>query len=194
MNNILSWNTDSDNTNTASLTEFGLGPYASKVASIYRCPSDHVVSDIQRNEGWQARVRSYSMNAMVGDAGALSQSGRNVNDPTYVQFFSLSSIRKPAQIFVFLDEHPDSINDGYFVNRYYSGEWSDLPASYHNGGANFSFADGHAEPHRWLQPTTRPPSRPDVAMLPISIPKNERDDLFWVLERMSIEGGQAPRY
>jgi len=193
VNNILSWNTESDNTNTAGLTESGLGPYASKVATIYRCPSDDVVSDIQRDAGWQHRVRSYSMNAMVGDAGELSQTGRNVNNPNYVQFFSLSSIPRPAQIFVFVDEHPDSINDGYFVNRYYSGEWSDLPGSYHNGGANFSFADGHSEPHRWRQPTTRPPSRPDVAMLPISVPKSEREDLNWVLERMSVGQDHALR-
>lgn len=194
VNNILSWNArDSDNTNTASLTESGLGPYASKVASIYRCPSDHVLSQIQRNAGWQHRVRSYSMNAMVGDAGELSQSGRNVNNPYYVQFFSLSSIRQPAQIFVFLDEHPDSINDGYFVNRFYSGEWSDLPASYHNGGASFSFADGHSESHRWRQAATTPPARPDAAMLPIAVPKDERADLNWVLERMSVGQDHAVR-
>ncbi|MEO6035716.1 MAG: H-X9-DG-CTERM domain-containing protein [Verrucomicrobiota bacterium] len=193
VNNILSWNTDSDNTNTASVTDFGLGPYANKSARIYRCPSDNVVSELQRKEGWQARVRSYSMNAMVGDAGELSQSGRNVNNPNYVQFFSLSSVSRPSQIFVFLEEHPDSINDGYFVNRFYSGEWSDLPASYHNGAANFSFADGHAEAHRWRRTSTRPPSGPDLALLPIAVPKTERNDLYWVLARMCVEQDHALR-
>ena len=28
--------------------------------------------------------------------------------------------------------------------------WQDRPASYHNGAAGFSFADGHAEVHKWL--------------------------------------------
>lgn len=191
VNNILSWNTDSDNTNKASLTEFGLGPYTSKSASIYRCPSDDVLSDLQRNEGWLARVRSYSMNAMVGDAGDLSQSGRNVNNPGYLQFFKITSIPRPSQIFVFLDEHPDSINDGYFVNRAYTGEWSDLPGSYHNGGANFSFADGHGESHRWRFAHSKPPSKPDAAALPISVPKPERADLYWVLGRMSVEQEEA---
>ncbi len=186
VNNILTWELHSDNTNTAGLFDAGLGPYTSKVADIFRCPSDHVLSDVQREANWRARVRSYSMNAMVGDAGQLSATGSNVNNPNYVQFFSLSSIPKPAQIFVFLDEHPDSINDGYFVNRAYSGEWSDLPGSYHNGGANFAFADGHSETHRWRQASSKPASKPDAAALPISLPKAEREDFYWVLERMSI--------
>ncbi len=30
------------------------------------------------------------------------------------------------------------------------GEFIDLPASYHNGACGISFADGHAEVHKWL--------------------------------------------
>ena len=29
----------------------------------------------------------------------------------------------------------------------------DYPAGYHNGSGRFSFADGHVESHRWLEPT-----------------------------------------
>ena len=58
------------------------------------------------------------MNAMVGDAGSFSQSGVNLNNANYVQFFKAFSIPRPSEIFVFLDEHPDSIDDGYFVNSY----------------------------------------------------------------------------
>ncbi len=75
------------------------------------------------------------MNAMIGDAGDLSVTGYNRNNPDYVQFFNMSSIPEPAKIFVFLDEHPDSINDGYFINKADYWEWIDLPASYHNGAA-----------------------------------------------------------
>src|SRR5262249_2678846 len=106
------------NTNAVGITEAGLGAYSSRSLGIYKCPADSVLSDEQRNAGWtaRARVRSYSMNAMVGDAGEVSKSGSNVNNPDYVQFFSQSQIPEPAHIFVFLDEHPDSINDGYFLN------------------------------------------------------------------------------
>jgi prepilin-type processing-associated H-X9-DG protein len=31
----------------------------------------------------------------------------------------------------------------------------DTPASYHNGGCTFAFADGHVEIHRWLGSTIK---------------------------------------
>ena len=187
VNNILDWSTsNSDNTNTATITEASLAPYANRVVSIYRCPSDHALSAIQRQEGWEARVRSYSMNAMVGDAGELSNAGFNVNNPEYVQFFRLSSIPRPASIFVFLDEHPDSINDGYFLNKAEYHQWVDLPASYHNGAATFSFADGHSQLRRWEHARTKKPSRPDAAVLPLYVPSSEIGDFNWVVEHMSI--------
>ena len=189
VNDIMTWELDPDNTNTAGITDAGLAYYVSKAVNIYRCPSDYVLSDVQRQAGWSSRVRSYSMNAMVGDAGDLSASGSNKNNPGYVQFFKMSSVPKPARIFVFLDEHPDSINDGYFLNRWsYDMEWIDLPASYHNRAGTFSFADGHCETHRWICPSTVRPSRPDGAPLPMDIPANETADFLWVLQRMSVPG------
>jgi prepilin-type N-terminal cleavage/methylation domain-containing protein len=187
VNNILNWEPDKDNTNITTITEASLSPYASRVVSIYRCPSDTVLSEIQRSLGWTARVRSYSMNAMVGNAGELSSSGVNQNNTNYVQFFALSAIPRPSEIFVFLDEHPDSINDGYFINKAYKWDWIDLPASYHNGAGCFSFADGHSEMHRWLFPSTKRPARPDAAQLPISIPKIQWGDFDWVMDRMSVQ-------
>ena len=187
VNGILTWELDNDNTNTATLTQASLGSYANRNASLYRCPSDHVLSSIQRNAGWSGRVRSYSMNAMVGDAGDLTASGSNLNNPGYVQFFSLAAIPQPSEIFVFLDEHPDSINDGYFLNRanYNYNEWIDLPASYHNGSAALAFADGHSEIHRWQSASTRKPARADVVDLPLAISQAEAQDFYWVIKRMS---------
>ena len=194
VNNVMTWGLEPDNTNTATLTQAALGPYANGSVSIYRCPSDHVLSPRQQAAGWTARIRSYSMNAMVGDAGPVSQSGVNQNNPNYVQFFTLPSVPRPAAIFVFLDEHPDSIDDGYFLNQapsYYEGsldrEWIDLPASYHDGAACFSFADGHSETRRWHDPSTTPPSWPDAAQpLPKDVPAGQGSDFSWVLGRMSI--------
>ncbi|HZI31128.1 MAG TPA: hypothetical protein VFF11_02235, partial [Candidatus Binatia bacterium] len=127
--------------------------------------------------------------------------------PDYRQFFKLTQVPHPAEIFVFLDEHPDSINDGYFVNRVasyawpstysgqsygygYGAEWTDLPASYHNRATAFSFADGHSTLHRWTRPATIRPPLPDAANLPIAIPAtpaDEKADFLWVAEHMSIE-------
>lgn len=199
VNNVLSWELEPGNTNTAALTEAALGPYANKCVSLYRCPSDRVVSSVQSQAGWTGRVRSYSMNAMVGDAGEVSQTGVNQNNPNYVQFFTLTAVPRPAEIFVFVEEHPDSINDGYFLNQapsYSYGygasslerEWIDLPASYHNRAACFSFADGHAETHRWRDPSTTPPARPDAAQpLPRDVYAPEGADFDWMLSRMSVK-------
>ena len=187
VNNVMTWGLDPDNTNTATLTEASLGPFVSQATAIYRCPSDHVVSAAQSAAGWDGRIRSYSMNAMVGDAGDFSTNGFNINNPEYTQFFKITQIPQPTEIFVFLDEHPDSINDGYFLERDYYSEWHDLPASYHNGATAFSFADGHSALHRWTQPGTCRPPLPDVANLPISVPSSGNQDLEWVLGHMSVD-------
>ncbi len=186
VNNVLSWELDPDNTNRAWVTAGGLGPYVGGMVDAFRCPSDGVLSDIQKAVGWTVRVRSISMNALVGDAGEFSRSGANVNAPGYRQFFKLSQIPQPVNIFVFIEEHPDSVDDGYFLNNPYKPEWHDLPASYHNGSANLAFADGHVESHRWLNPSTRPPARPDAAGLPLAIPASERADFNWLMERTSL--------
>lgn len=178
----------SDNTNVALLTKGGIGPYASKSAGIYRCPSDTVLSDLQVSAGWDRRVRSISMNAMVGDAGVFSSGGSNTNNPDYKQFFKVSQVPKPAQIFVFTEEHPDSINDGYFLNKPDSLTWFDLPASYHNGGVNLTFTDGHAEQHHWRYASTRKPARPEGAHpLPFAMPAKERGDFEWLMDRTTVD-------
>jgi prepilin-type N-terminal cleavage/methylation domain-containing protein len=201
VNNVMSWNvTDSDNTNTATLTDASLGHYVSGATAIYHCPSDRALSASQSAAGWSARIRSYSMNAMVGDAGNFSTNGVNINNPDYTQFFKMTQIPHPSEIFVFLDEHPDSIDDGYFLNKYpgksYGGstynnaQWIDLPASYHNNATAFSFADGHGALHHWLLPSTIRPPAPNAANLPIQIPATpagEQADFDWVLTHMSIQ-------
>jgi prepilin-type N-terminal cleavage/methylation domain-containing protein len=189
---LMSWTADPDNTNTLKLTQASLGPYVNSVANTYHCPSDHALSAIQARLGWTQRVRSYSMNAMVGDAGPASTGGYNVNNPSYQQYFKASDIPQPTQIFVFLDEHPDSIDDGYFIDRADEAEWIDLPASYHNRAAEFSYADGHSAPHRWRVPSTYPPPQPDAAGLPFDLAGMDQSDFDWVLQHMSTEQSTVP--
>ena len=98
----------------------------------------------------------------------------------------LADVPEPSRIFSLIEEHPDSINDGYFLNRFYTGRWIDLPASHHMGGANLAYVDGHVEWHRWRSSTTRPPPLPDADQLPLWVPLEERVDLQWVLSQTSI--------
>jgi|TARA_B110000263_G_scaffold63730_1_gene54911 hypothetical protein len=55
------------------------------------------------------------------------------------------------------DEHPDSINGGYFINDPNRGQWGDTPALHHSGGCSFSFPDAHSEIRKWLSKTTKIP-------------------------------------
>jgi prepilin-type processing-associated H-X9-DG protein len=65
----------------------------------------------------------------------------------------------PAMSWLFVDEHPDSINDPcFFINPALTGaadRWLDLPASYHNGACGFAFADGHSEIKKWQEGRTK---------------------------------------
>jgi prepilin-type N-terminal cleavage/methylation domain-containing protein/prepilin-type processing-associated H-X9-DG protein len=189
VNNVMDWETatNSDNTNLNFVNSPNslLAPYVSFSAPMYHCPADRALSGIQRSAGWSYRVRSVSMNAMVGDPGGLLQGGANINNTNYQQFMKDSDIVDPSSIFVFLDEHPDSINDGYFLITE-NQTWDDLPASYHNGAGSFSFADGHAMIHRWQDSTTIQPPVPDIG-LPISLRAGQLTDFNWVLQHSSLE-------
>lgn len=187
VNNVMTWELDPSNTNLFWASTGGLSPYLARSVQIYQCPSDRVLSAVQRNAGWSHRLRSYSMNAMVGNAGEFSQGNSNVNNPHYLQFLKETHVPDPADFFVFIEEHPDSINDGYFLNKYYSGEWFDLPASYHHGSAVLTYVDGHVESHRWQEPSTMQPNHPDAAALPLPIPETEQRDYSWLMGRTSVK-------
>jgi prepilin-type N-terminal cleavage/methylation domain-containing protein/prepilin-type processing-associated H-X9-DG protein len=194
-NNVLNWEPDPANTNESLLTEAALGQYLARSAKVFRCPSDNALSSVQKTLGWKNRTRSYSMNAMVGDAGKFRTLDGNVNNPNYHQFLKLGEFTSSSEIFVFIEEHPDSINDGYFLNRAQVNQWNDLPASWHNGSANLTYGDGHVESHRWIEPSTRKPARPEGADLPFNITHAEADDFYWLIKRTSsFEDYQPGRY
>ena len=121
------------------------------------------------------------MNAMVGDPGENT----NRFNPLYVQFYKSAEVRNPSGIFVFLDEQADTINDGFFVNRLDNYAWGNLPGSYHNGGVNLTFVDGHQESHRWLVPSTIHPVLKQ--RLPDNIPATPATDFEWLKARTSFK-------
>src|SRR5258706_3254051 len=157
VNNYMSWNaTDPLGNSIANLDGITLAPfykYASGLG-IYKCPADNYVSPKQTTAGITARPRSYSMNMFFGanKPGATDNSAF----PAYRQFLKAGSIGNPAGLFVTLDEHPDSINDGFLqtdphtdISQWSPPTWNDLPATYHAGACGFAFADGHSEVHKF---------------------------------------------
>jgi prepilin-type N-terminal cleavage/methylation domain-containing protein/prepilin-type processing-associated H-X9-DG protein len=142
-------------TDTADLRRGALFPYNTSVA-IYHCPADK--STVQTPDGQplpQLRNRSYNMSQSVnGYPEYLTDLGMpGLSDiPCWKKF---TEIRRPvpSQLFVFIDEHPDTLLDAQFGNPagapYWPPMWFDMPADRHNQGACLSFADGHAERWRW---------------------------------------------
>ena len=174
-NNVEDWFNGDGNTNLTGVTDTLFSPYDNRSARIFKCPSDRTPAANGQ------RIRSMSMNAMVGDPGNLT----NQFNPLYVQFFKLADIPDASSIFVFLDEHPDTINDGFFVNHLEDYQWGNLPASYHNGAVNLAFADGHFEAHRWVVPDTlRASVQGAVGGI---IPASPTTDFEWLKQRTSVK-------
>lgn len=145
-NSVVNWGTSTWNTNAALYGNTLIGRYLNTNLSVLRCPADVIPS----SNG--VRMRSYSMNGQIGDfyQSALPSSWR-----TYTKGSDLVC-PTPAGAFVFLDETPYSLNDGYFALSLSVPGYPDVPANYMDGGCGFSFADGHAEYRRWSYRTLDP--------------------------------------
>ena len=145
----LDWSTSTDNTNSVFLTEdryAKLGKYLGKSKTVFKCPADVYLSTIQRNRGWTERVRSISGNIGIGDGNAEAGPWNGLYK--HIKKTSEFLFPGPAETWVYVDEHPCSINDpGFFSPQPTS--WIDQPASYHDGAAGFAFADGHTVIHKW---------------------------------------------
>ena len=188
--NMMDWSTAPANTNVTLEATSKLYPYLENPTRPFKCPADSFVSSSQRAAGWSGgRLRSYSMNGFMGryamSSADPSYRGENFMAPQFRQFVMSSTIVNPASSMVFLDEHPDSINDGYFINLPGSIQWYDMPGSQHNGAGSFSFADGHVEIHSWLAASTRMPVR-FGAFIPPPLQGSARTDWEWVVNRMTV--------
>jgi prepilin-type N-terminal cleavage/methylation domain-containing protein len=155
VNDVENWNIDPQ---VFDLTGIQQAPYYKYVGNtdVYKCPADRFISGGQLAAGYTARPRSYSMNSYFGPYNPTTTSGVNNFYTAFTQFLKLSTIPNPSSLFVTIDEHPDSINDGYLddnadpnCSNWPNQNWNDLPASYHNGACGVSFSDGHSEIHKW---------------------------------------------
>lgn len=124
-----------------------LAPYVAQQVGVYKCPADIIPSPNGQ------RLRSYSMNGQMG-AVYMAKMGFN-DDPPALQYSKESDIIHPApsDAFVFCDESLYTINDGFLEVDSHGASFPDVPGSYHNNGLGVSFADGHAQVHKWLTQT-----------------------------------------
>ena len=147
------------NTDPTCIQNAALGPYMAKSLRSYKCAADTLPGSTG------PRLRSYSMNSSVGDWNQITI---KLNSSTKWRIYKKSSdltMPGPANTFLFVDECPDSINDELLhVNPHGGGDgapteaaWDDVPAATHHGACGFSFCDGHAEIHKWLDANTKRP-------------------------------------
>lgn len=198
------WTTSSDNTNTLGLIGNGsslLGPYV-KSAQLFRCPADNYSSSVQRAKGWAYRVRSITMD---GNVGPVAQPGANnagqkyafsgwtlTNPVTKITGFYTPG---PAMSWVIIDEHPDWMDDSIlYVNPSETnglGEFTELPGSFHNNACGISFADGHAEIHKWQDPRILLPVtyqyQHNLGNGGLKITGTPSPDLMWLAQRTPYE-------
>ena len=157
---ILDWNSSNrdnwDVTNT--LMKGTIWGYTGKTQKIYKCPADQFMT---KGGTPRARLRSNSINSWVGmHDGKPTWFG---NSPPWRMFLKETDFVEAANTWVFVDEHPDSINDGFFCTDMKPAPdlgkavLPDCPASYHNGACGFAFADGHSEIKRWVDRRTKVP-------------------------------------
>lgn len=190
---------NTDNTNTLWLTgtkkQIGrlypkLGPYSQSI-EIYRCPADKYMVKMRNIE--HIRVRSHSMNGFV--EGYAYNQGKNPGSVWYNEYRKYDNVSDmvapaPSNLWVFVDEHPDSINDGWnIMNPRSDNTWVDFPANYHNGACGYAFADGHAEIKKWTDKVPR-----DVPVLKqqrnniSNVGKRKgNNDYWWVIERSTAK-------
>lgn len=112
-------------------------------AGAYHCPGDLRTKRLKPGRGWA--YDSYS-----------KSDGMNGGMWTGIEPFKKhSSITEPTMAMVFIEEaDPRDYNNGTWVLDVSPPGWVDPFAVFHGDTSTLGFADGHAEAHKWLEPTT----------------------------------------
>lgn len=178
-----------DNTDPGTLLDPNRAKFAPYLrgVGVYKCPAD--ASRVKVGNVQIPRLRSLSMGqqwAGPGDWLDPAGAGANVSSKKYHTYYTKADIDNPSMRYVFVDEHPDSINAGGFANMMVevagSARIIDFPASFHNGAGGISFSDGHGEIRKWVDERTRVAVHYNNDLqLNVSSPNNR--DMIWLSDR-----------
>lgn len=174
-----------------------LGKYL-QTPEVFKCPAD--MSTVKYRNETLPRIRSISMSQSFGrNPTQGGGAGQWLPYSTYLNYVKEGDMANPgpSNLFVFLDEHPNSINDAAFAvkcdTRGGQARMIDWPASFHNGAAGFAFGDGHAEIKKWLDERTIVPHKNSNGMpyppggLNQAAPNSP--DVAWMQDRASARRG-----
>jgi prepilin-type processing-associated H-X9-DG protein len=171
-----------------------LWPYVGRDALVYKCPEDQ--SAVPNTSGTMVpRVLSMSMNTYLGGFAGTSGGWDSVISWFPRIFLKTAEFTPitPAKVFVFTDQRSDAINwsnfmvsmAGYSPSNPALYQLSDFPGLFHDGGAAFSFADGHGELHRWQDPRTIPPLDPNGSTFSPNPATPNNPDIAWLQDHAS---------
>jgi prepilin-type N-terminal cleavage/methylation domain-containing protein/prepilin-type processing-associated H-X9-DG protein len=173
-------------TNVALIQGGLLYPYLNQPKS-YKCPGD--VDNVNPAFQGLPTVRSYSMNCWMNPGQSPDENWNKTENYTgppraQVVYRKLGAVIPPTDRWVFIDENPYSINDGFFVcDSANPNYWTDIPASYHNGACGLSFADGHGEIHRWRDAKVLGYTTLSTASGTKTVADKSIGDLAWLQQR-----------
>ncbi|MBM3901565.1 MAG: type II secretion system protein [Verrucomicrobia bacterium] len=174
-------------TNPAYLIDPRYAAFATYIRSkeTYKCPGDRSTSTFMLSRGRPIpQVRSYAMNLYMGPNADM----QNRLSSRYSVYRKTSDLGTPANLFLTQDLSPQSLCTPAFIvlmpgNS--SDQFFHLPAVHHNSGGVVGFADGHSEPHRWLDARTfRKATLGQRIDHNLTVPKSR--DLKWIQERTTV--------
>lgn len=190
--NASNWDPDVD------IKRSPMWPYCGNALGIFKCPADH--SYVTVNGVLKPRVRTMVMNLNLG--GFYGSLPTSMGGSTFWVYKKASELANPGpvKIFVFMDEREDAINWGNFFTSMKgaptktapenAGAYTlaDLPGAYHSNAGGLSFADGHAEIHKWRDPRTVPLLKPNGLVFDGSteVPSPRNQDVGWLQDHTTI--------
>jgi prepilin-type N-terminal cleavage/methylation domain-containing protein/prepilin-type processing-associated H-X9-DG protein len=170
-----------------------MGAYTARQPQVYWCPADNYMSQAQKALSSAARyesehrVRSVAMDAAMGYGrkwAAAPYNGFGWGGFFWARKTSELITPGPSDSWLFCDEHPDSIDDGIFYTNPNAttgtGSFTEIPGSLHAGACGVSFADGHAEIHKWTDPKTLQPVAYKTYLQNIAVQNSK--DLIWMAQ------------
>jgi prepilin-type processing-associated H-X9-DG protein len=157
------WGANDINTNTSMILSSTAAANSfllyNKNPGIYRCPGDSIPSQ----NG--TRLRTYTLSGAMNNSSSASSEvtlrGGNATGVTYIRATKMNNLSQPgpANCFTFVDENTYTLLVSGGVDFSFtpglpaaSEFFQSLPGTYHGSAGNISFADGHGEQHKWLDP------------------------------------------
>ena len=145
-------------TNQNDILKGTLYPYLNSM-EVYRCPAcrelpPSIKGDPSMRNSQVLRTYSMSLRLAAGDASDQQLYGAPdssfVLGPDFPILKKLSDIQRPEprSALVFADESINTVDDCCFAVAT-NNVWQNSPTARHSKGAQFTFADGHAERWKW---------------------------------------------